>query len=76
MRDATRGVGASVADLYAAHAGAISSNFGAVNIDYSGAKTRAEAYRIEAQAVSNLVGRVLKRDGSDTSSPLTGTHNS
>lgn len=60
MRDATRGDGASLNDLYSLHHGQVSSNFGAVNINYGSARTFGEAARVEVAAIQSLLSRVLQ----------------
>ena len=73
MRDATSGAG-SLNDLRRLNNGRVSEIFGAVNIDYSTAKTLGDAARIEVAAIQALLGRVLPRGGPSPGS-RTGTGN-
>ena len=63
MRDATGGTGASLNDLHHLNNGRVADIFGAVNVDYSSAKTLGDAVRIEVTAIQGLLARVLPRGG-------------
>ena len=73
MRDATRGIGASMNDIVAAHNGNVTGNFGVVNINYDGCKTLADYARVEIRAIQDYALRVLPRAGPSPGSRTSNT---